>query len=190
MAKTASFYRDAEALERVRIKLAEAGCEEMVQGCLPSSNGDFRYCCAAKEICEPSGGSPLNFVEFSSTLKHFKAGGLFKRRAGDAHRAYLLRSCIAEVSPKMEELDTEIVRLDEELDAVLENGGEGRAELMSAINDAAREVEKLQSAAAEKAKRLAVAKWEAFCDSGFQCHLSFGRPPPTRQEQADQEILC
>ena len=158
MAKTASFYRDAEALERVRIKLAGAGCEEMVQGCLPSSNGKFRYCCAAKEICEPRGGSPLNFAEFSSTLKHFKAGGLFERRAGDAHRAYLLRSCIAEVSPKMEELDSEIVRLDEELDAVLENGGEGRAELMSAINDTAREVEKLQSAAAEKAKRLAVAK--------------------------------
>lgn len=162
MAKTASFYREAEALERVRIKLAEAAkadCDEMGQDCPPSGgNGEFRYCCVAKEICEPNGNPPLNFTEFSSTLKHFKAGGLFERRASDAHRAYLLRSCIAEVSPKMEELDTEIVRLDEELDTVLENGGEGRAELMSAINNAAREVEKLQNAAAEKAKRLAVAK--------------------------------
>lgn len=161
MAKTASFFRDAEALERVRIKLAEAakaGCGETSQECPPSGNGDFQYCCAAREICEPNGGDPLNFEEFSSTLKHFKAGGLFERRASDAHRAYLLRSCIAEVSPKMEELDTEIVRLDEELDMVLENGGEGRAELMSAINKAAREVEKLQNAAAEKAKSLAVAQ--------------------------------
>lgn len=161
MAKTASFFRDAEALERVRIKLAEsakAGCGEMSQECPPSGNEDFQYCCAAREICEPDGGTPLNFEEFSSTLKHFKAGGLFERRASDAHRAYLLRSCIAEVSPKMEELDTEIVRLDEELDMVLENGGEGRAELMSAINKAAREVEKLQNSAAEKANRLAVAQ--------------------------------
>lgn len=161
MSKTASFYKEAEALERARIKLAEAaktGCGEMGQDCPPSGNGEFRFCCAAKEICEPNGRAPLNFTEFSSTLKHFKAGGLFERRASDAHRAYLLRSCIAEVLPKMEELDTEIVRLDEELDTVLENGGEGRAELMSAINNAAREVEKLQSAAAEKAKRLAVAK--------------------------------